>query len=71
MAEAIHTDTYAGPCSATVVAWRTKLRGEAVTLYRWQRDDGVSIVCFRSGFFTVAQAVKAAKWHAAFSRVEG
>lgn len=70
LATAIYNDIWSGQVVATVVAFRTKRRGETVSRYRWLQSNGMAAGGFvAGGFSTVAGAVAAAQRHACFSDV--
>lgn len=74
MATATFNDLYFGATEMAVTAFRTSVKGQRVTRYRWTpvNADGCITTGFVStGFSSEANAIAAAQRHARFANVEG
>jgi hypothetical protein len=68
-ATASYRDTYAGVVGARLIAFKTKRRGETVTRFRWEQDNGQGCGYVAGGFVTVDGACVAAQRNQLFSNV--
>jgi hypothetical protein len=68
-ATATFKDTYAGNVDAQLVSFRTKVRGQSETRFRWEQTNGQGCGFVPGGFATVARAVAAARGSAKFFSV--
>lgn len=69
-ATATYADVWAGNVPCFLTSFKTKRRGETVTRYRWQREDGLQAHHWVAPFQTVDGAIAAAQRHACFSSIQ-
>ncbi|MER9768916.1 hypothetical protein NKJ09_22960 [Mesorhizobium sp. M0189] len=69
LATALFNDVWAGLVPAAVIPFRTKRNGQAVTRYRWQREDGQACGGHTPAV-SVEVAMRGVTWDQRFSNVK-